>query len=296
MTNIPPEGLEEEIPAARRRLASRLRELRRAAGLSQEELGERSGWGQSKTTKTETGKTVPQLADVEAWLRAVAAPAEVRDELRDLAEVALSATSSWKREHSRGLRRNQLRYARMEQAASTIRIYQPGIVPGLLQVGPYARRVMALGNPSGQVDLDDAVGARMARQDILYDEGKRFEFIVTEATLRWRPGPPQLLLAQLDRLVSVSTLPNVEIGIIPLGVEAVALPHHSFVVYGEPEVDDEVLVIIETLAGELTERDNDTVQLYLERFTRYRAAAVFGADARAVLSRVAAETNGFVDQ
>src|SRR3712207_4335056 len=100
-----PEGLDEEIPAARRRLAGRLRELRRAARLSQGELGERCGWGQSKTTKIETGKTVPQLGDVEAWAAAVDAPADVRDELADLAELALSATSSWQREHRLGLRR-----------------------------------------------------------------------------------------------------------------------------------------------------------------------------------------------
>lgn len=37
-------------------------------------------------------------------------------------------------------------------------------------------------------------------QAILYDEHRRFTFVVPEAALRWRFGPRDLLLGQLDRL------------------------------------------------------------------------------------------------
>jgi len=280
------EGFDEEITAARARLAGRLRDLRRAADLTGEQLAERCGWNQSKVSRVETGRTVPQVGDVRVWADAVNAGPNVRGELEELAEVALTATSSWQRAHQRGLRRNQLRYARMEQAASTIRIYQTSVVPGLLQIPEYARRVITLANPSGQVDVAEAVAARMERQNVLYT-GKPCEFIITEPVLYWRPGPPELLLAQLDRLVTVSTLPNVELGILPHG-EANELLNHPFVMYGNPGEDDAV-VIVETIAGEETVHDVDKLKLYLDQFNRYRAAAVYGADARALISRIASE-------
>jgi hypothetical protein len=37
-------------------------------------------------------------------------------------------------------------------------------------------------------DVSRAVAARMERQAIIYDQGKRFEFLLTETALRWRPG------------------------------------------------------------------------------------------------------------
>lgn len=284
-----PQDLDDGITAARQCLAVRLRELRRAAGLSGEELGARCGWTQTKTSKIETGRTVPQVADVAAWASATGADETVRDELVELVEVVLTAASTWRREHRQGLRRKQQRVGRLEAAVSTIRVYQPGIIPGLLQIGEYARRVMTLANPTGQADLTEGVAARMARQEVLYDPAKRCEFVITEAALRWRPGAPELLLAQFDRLLSVSTLPNVEVGLIPQAAEATVLPHHAFLILGEPGRDEEPLVIVETMADELVIRDAEKVAVYLDRFAQYRHAAVFEEDARAVLRRIAGD-------
>ena len=50
--------------------------------------------------------------------------------------------------------------------------------------------------------MDAAVAARMRRQEVLYDTGKTFEFVITEAALRYLLCPPQVMLGQLDRLLS----------------------------------------------------------------------------------------------
>ena len=63
-------------------------------------------------------------------------------------------------------------------------------------------------------DIDDAVRARMQRQELLYRRDKRFHFVLTEATLRYRRSSLEVQLAQLDRLMSFSALPNVKLGII----------------------------------------------------------------------------------
>ncbi|MCA1672296.1 MAG: DUF5753 domain-containing protein, partial [Actinobacteria bacterium] len=53
--------------------------------------------------------------------------------------------------------------------------------------------------------MDDAVAARMQRQQVLYRTGKRFHFLIAESALRTRLCPPEVMIGQLDRLVALST-------------------------------------------------------------------------------------------
>ena len=92
----------------------------------------------------------------------------------------------------------------LEASAATILNFQIAGIPGLLQVPEYARRVFAAGHPVGQPDIAAAVAARMNRQAILYDDSKHLEFILTEAAVRWRLGPENLMRAQVDKIIDVS--------------------------------------------------------------------------------------------
>src|SRR6266498_5415335 len=91
------------------------------------------------------------------------------------------------------------------------------VVPGLLQTAEYARARFAQGVRLHKVpdDVDEAVRLRVQRQEILYRPDKRFHFVLTEAALRNRLCPVDVMLAQLDRLVALSALRNVRLGIIP---------------------------------------------------------------------------------
>ncbi len=80
-------------------------------------------------------------------------------------------------------------------------------------------------------DLGAAVAARLDRQAILYDETKRFEFLLAEGALRWRLGALGSHLAQLDRLVAVSTLPNVDLAVLPQTAPVPAWHGHGFVIF-----------------------------------------------------------------
>ena len=75
-------------------------------------------------------------------------------------------------------------------------------MPGLLQTPEYARYRLSesLEEIGAADDVDEAVGARMQRQQVLYRPGKRFNFVITEAVLRYRLCPPEALAGQLDRL------------------------------------------------------------------------------------------------
>src|SRR5918997_1737676 len=236
--------LDEETTAARHQLVTRLRELRRATRLSGEELAARAGWTQSKVSKIETGRTVPQLADVRAWADAVEALPDVRAELDRLAEAALTGTTAWHKALSRGRGHRQSRIGQLEAAASCLRVYQ------------------------------------------------RLVFLIGETALRWRIGGPDVMRGQLDRIAALTTAPTIELGIIPLNIDAPSSLHHGFVVFGEPGQDDDVFVSVETISDVLRIYDDRKVALYLKRFERLRGAAVYGDGARAVLRRISSELHG----
>ena len=276
-----------EASPQRARLAAALRELRTAAGLSGEALGREIGASQSKVSRLELGQLVPSAGDVERWAKATGASAEQRAQLLELVEAVTTEAVAWRRRLRRGLVGLQQETAELEASAGTIREFRPLLVPGLLQTPAYARAVYEAMHTSGRSDVPEAVAARMNRQAILYREGQRFEFVLTEAGVRWRLGPPELMLAQLDRLGQVATLPNVSLGIIPLGAEVPAWHSHGFVLFDDREGGP--VVHVETLTSALNVRSPDDVGRYLEAFKRLEAASVTGPDVRALLEQLAGD-------
>jgi transcriptional regulator with XRE-family HTH domain len=260
----------------REQLGRKLLALRQRAGLSGAALASRLGTTQPRISRIETGRTIPSLDDVRAWAQATNASQAELQELAALLQHLAATATSWRILHRLGLTERQREIGELEKQATSICVFQPTMVPGLLQIADYARRVMSHGNPSDQADIDAAVQKRLERQTILYDKTKRFEFLLTETALRWRPGPPEMMRAQLDRLVSVANLPNVEFGVIPLEVEAPDAYLHPFVIF---ELADDPLVTVETYSAEMQVSDPQDVAVYRRTVDRLRPAARWGEDA-----------------
>lgn len=268
----------------RRRLSAALRGRRERAGLSTAELAERLGWSQSKVSKLETGRTRPAPTDVAAWAKACQADAAIIDALVDLAEDVATETASWRARCGRtgSAAAWQETYGDLNEKASQISIYQPAIVPGLIQTAEYARRVLELrGVPPEQVAA--AAAARIERQAVLYDQSKVIELIITEAALRLRVTSPSAHLAQIDKIATMATLPNVSIGIVPWTAPAVAVPLSPMVIRYLPDGDR--LVTIETVSSELMITGVDADHCH-ELLTRHRTVATFGTDCATQLQRI----------
>jgi transcriptional regulator with XRE-family HTH domain len=239
-------------------------------------LAELIGTTQSRISRIETGRSVPSLEDVRAWAAACQATSEELQQLALMVRQLATEATSWQILHRLGLAERQREISELESRANAIQIFQPTMVPGLLQVADYARRVMGHGNPSSQTDLAQAVARRLERQTVLYDQSKQFEFILTENAARWRPGPPELMRAQLDRLISVASLPNVRIGIIPLDREALDAYLHPFVLW---ELEGETLVTAETLSVLVEVHEPEEVAIYRRTMERYRESAMWREEA-----------------
>jgi transcriptional regulator with XRE-family HTH domain len=273
------------------RLAGELRRLRDLSGLSGRELARRMGTSQSKVSRIESATTLPSVPEVTAWASAIGASTQVHDSLVTLAEAAFTEEQSW-RDALRRRPHAQDEVRALESRARLLSTFQPSLVPGMLQTAEYARRVFSfLPATLAESDIPAAVAGRLNRQLALYEADRYFSFLITEGALRWRPGPPELMVAQLDRIASVSTLDNVSVGVIPLGVQAVTMLTHTFVIYNGWDEQD-ILVEVDTIHARLLVKRPADVALYRQRWERLTQMAIFEEEAREFISLLSAGLRG----
>jgi transcriptional regulator with XRE-family HTH domain len=241
---------------------------------------------QPKISRLETGKQTPSEDDIGKWAGAVGASPDAIEELLAHARIVQAEYATWRRQFRLGAAPKQEEILELEARATTISEFQPVVIPGLLQTADYARQMLSLASgPArfGARDVDRMVATRLRRQQVIYEPGKRIRFVVTEATLRYRVCSREAQIGQLDRLLVVSGLPSIELGIVPFEVELPLIPLNAFIVY------DRDLVAVETLGAELMLRDQEEIDLYLQFFEDMAATARSGEAARSILLAVLSE-------
>lgn len=252
------------------------------AELSGKQLAQRLGWAASKVSRLEHGGQTATVGDIDALAAILGLPAGVRDELvEDLRSLRVEY-ATWRRQLRSGFAPRQRVAQILDEGARTMRDLQTAVVPGLLQTADYARAVFSgLAELQGQRDVEAAVHERLRRQEVLYQPGRDFRFLLTEAALRARVGSTGTHRGQLDRLLVLAGLAGVELALLPFAAQVPTTPDHNFVLF------DERLVLIETFHAELALRDPDDIALYGRLFEIYWAAAERGEAASALITRTA---------
>ncbi|UKD50842.1 DUF5753 domain-containing protein (plasmid) [Amycolatopsis sp. FU40] len=269
-----------------RELVTALTDERLGAGLTGTELGAVHGWGQGKVSKIEGGVTRPSNDDVRAWLSTTSPemPAVERGRLLELADLVSAGASRWKDIDRDGIAAQQRARGELEAQASLIQIWQPKVFPGLGQKPDYTRYLLrALGRPVDQIE--PAVEARQARQQVLYDSRITIEMVILESVLRRRfDAPPEVIVEQIQFLQHLAKLPNAFVGILTDEADKEMLAETSYVI---KHGDDFADVRVETRTRELVMSDLSEIEVYENDFKLRKAAAVTGDEAVAVMNRAA---------
>jgi transcriptional regulator with XRE-family HTH domain len=270
-----------DFQQGREALGRRLKELR--GRLTQRELAARLRWPQAKVSKLETGRQTATPEDLMAWAKASGHPA-VTEELIARLQGMETRTRSWRRQLRAGHRPVQDALTVEYERSKLLRAWQGDMVVGMLQTADYARHVFAQFAELQQSprDVEDAVRARVRRQELLYQPGPVFHIVMWEAALHATVAPPDVLAAQLDRLTSVIGLDTVRLGIVPFGATLRIPPANAFWAY------DDRLVIVEDWHAELWLDDADTIDLYLRVWDTLTEPAVYGTSARRLINHARA--------
>jgi transcriptional regulator with XRE-family HTH domain len=263
-------------------LGSRLREVRRQAGLTGRALAAAIGWHFTRVSKIENGVQLPTEADIRDWCRACDADDLVAELLATAGSVDTAYVEFHRQARTGLLRLTGSHTTARYQQTTLFRIYEHNHIPVLLQTAAYATAVLSFWQNFLEApnDVEAAVAARLARQQVIYRSGRRFAVLLEEQALRSLVGTVESQVGQLDRLLAVMSLPNVSLGIIPLTVQRRPVASTGFWIF------DETAVALETPTASLEVTRPNELKLYLRMFDLLAAAAVYGQAARTLMGRV----------
>jgi transcriptional regulator with XRE-family HTH domain len=182
-------------------------------------------------------------------------------------------------------------FVSLEGEARVIRAYEPHYVPGLLQTEDYARAVLRAGSPNAPAEaVERGLSLRLERQALLTRENPPLLWVVVDETVLRRPiGGPDVMRAQVDRLIEACAMPNVRLQIMPFSAgphSAMYGPFHIFR-FEIQELPD--MVCAESLVGAVYFDERDDVSTFLEALDRMSAQAAPAHSTEAFLGRVRKE-------
>ncbi|QSY50681.1 MULTISPECIES: helix-turn-helix domain-containing protein [Streptomyces] len=256
----------------RRRLGAELRRLREESDFTLEEVEARSGISASKVSRIESATRGAKPDGVEQLLHLYGLKdSDIRDRLLRMARDG--GRRGWWQTYDLSPVYSDL--ISLESDASSVRTYEPLVVPGLLQTSAYARAVIAAhGMTASPEDVDALVEVRMARQSVLTKPSPlRLWAIIHEAALLASVPGTGVMRDQLQRLLDVAVYPHVTIQILPLDAELHPGVTGGFTAlgFGQPGLE---VVLLENLESSLYVEEPANVARYAEAFERLTASAL----------------------
>jgi transcriptional regulator with XRE-family HTH domain len=279
-----------QTPTVRlRRLAAELRTLRASAGLTRDEVVERTGINVATLYRIEHARVRPQTRTLRTLLDLYGADQEHQADLVALLRDARQR--GWLHAYQNELPEQYTTYIGFEGEARSVWNYESLYIPGLLQTEDYARAVIGAGLPGARrEDIEPRVEVRIQRQDVLRNDNPlELWAIVDEAALRRQVGGQAVMQAQLNHLLEAAELPNVTLQVIPFSVGAHAGMPGSFVFMQFTEATIPDVIYLDSMAGDLFLEAEADVRRYRLAFEHLRAVAVSPDASRALVAALAAE-------
>jgi transcriptional regulator with XRE-family HTH domain len=265
-------------PPALMAFAEELKAFRAQAGLSREDLAARVNYSPSLIGMIETGRRSPTRKLAELLDATFDTPETfVRHEKR-LRGIPFSA----------GFRPFQP----YEAEATTLRLFEHTLVPGLFQTEDYARATLAA-NPHTSADVvEERVAARMARQEILTREDPPpplLWVLLDENVLRREVGNRKVMHDQIGHLATMAARPTTTVQVIPCRVMHPGL-NGAFAIAELPDMP--AIVYLETARGGQTIEEPGAGADLSVRFDALRTEALAGSASVRLIEKVMDEWNG----
>jgi transcriptional regulator with XRE-family HTH domain len=255
-------------------LGRRLLDLRERAGLKREEAARVLRVAPATVRRMEMAEVSLKIPYLQLLLKSYGVCDEEAEAFVLLAEDA-NKPGWWQRFHDI-LPGWFSMYVSLEGAAALIRQYEPHFVPGIMQTEEYARGVLKSG-AIGQTrpeDIERHVALRMQRQDLLTRaDAPRIWAVMDETALRRPIGGPEVMGAQIDKLLEAMELPNVTLQVLPFSSGPHPGTYGPFVLFrfAVPELPD--MVYSEYLTGAVYLDARSEVATHLEVMDRMAAQA-----------------------
>lgn len=266
-----------------------LRRLRVTAGITADDAANRLELSPSTISRGETGAVNIHPRDVDAMLRLYG----VADKAKREALLALARRSrerGWWHAYRRVLREEVVNYISLEDGANSIRSFQTMLVPGFLQTEDYTRAVASVfPRPEPPEIVEQLVEVRVKRQQRVHASNPiPVHSVLDESALRRPIGSPEIMRAQLHRLLELSKADNVMLQVLPYAAGAHAGLGGPFTLFGFPEpMHDLAIVHVENQRSFLLIEDEYDIQHYEVVFQRVQKYALPVPETLALVEEIA---------
>ncbi len=180
----------------------------------------------------ETGRNLPSKSELTVMIGMYGASSDVHQELEELRQAATS--KGWWASYR--LPTWLQNYVGLEADASLIRIFALELVPGLLQIEPYAREVQTLAQvPVEAADAERHIASKRKRQERLSaDQPPEFRAVISEAALH-RVRGSEFAAEQYRHLLAMAQRSNITIHVLPFSRRLHPSMSGGFVLLDFPE-------------------------------------------------------------
>jgi transcriptional regulator with XRE-family HTH domain len=266
-------SVDEGPTLRRRRLGAELKRFREAAGLTQEYVSRHFEWHAAKVTRIETARVAVTPRDVRDLLTLYGVHDEAyREALMTLARQSRERT--WWTDYRDIMRPGN--FVGLEAEASSMRVWEPIVLPGLLQTEAYMRALMRTGRSSDPPEsIDRRVALRIKRQDRLTGPSPlRLSAIIDESVIRRVVGGAGAMGDQLRHLIDRAQLPNVTLQILPFDAGEHPFLGGSAALLEFSETTHSDVLYVEGLAGDYYEEQPLEVARYRNELERLSSMAL----------------------
>ncbi|MEV5508592.1 helix-turn-helix domain-containing protein [Streptomyces orinoci] len=182
-------------------------------------------------------------------------------------------------------------FVSLEGEANVIRAYEPHYVPGLLQTEDYARAVLRAGQPHApREEIERGVAVRRERQHLLTRDNAPLLWVVMDETVLRRPiGGPEVMRAQISRLIEATELPQVRLQIMPFASGPHPAMYGPFHIFRFPIDELPDIAYAENLIGASYFDQREDVSAFLEALDRMCAQAAPAHTTKAFLGGIRKE-------
>lgn len=257
-----------------RRLAVELLDLREAAGLSRQQVQAVTKINEVTLYRIEEAQTRPQQRTLLALMDLYQADESKRISLTRLFKD--SAKRGLLLPYHADLPEPYNIYISLEDEADQLRVFEPLVIPGLLQTEDYARALIAEISPDLNAEnIDSQVRSRLDRQKRLNGErALKSWVIIDEPVLHRIVGSPEITRAQHRRLLDIAALPHVTLQVIPYDSGGHPGLRGSFALLDFAGAEGPEVVYLDTMAGQIFVEDRSQILSYQDQFSRLAAIAL----------------------
>ncbi|MEO6083135.1 MAG: helix-turn-helix transcriptional regulator [Umezawaea sp.] len=277
-----PADVEYSIPAIRRlQLGRVLRNLRKTAGLTLDQVGPDLDMSASTINRLENGQARVHPLVIKGALDLFGTPFEQVEEVMALAREAYR-TSWWV---VQGIKADS--YPVLESEAASVRNFELAFIPGILQTEDHATALFTL--DSVRVRSPN-LAIRMHRATRLTDDHPLIVRAVIDETALHRPiGGLAVQRAQLRHLLALAELPNVSIQVLRTEVGMSPALRGAFSVLSFPPDTIENLAYIEHAGGSLQLSKKAQVNELRRRFDTIARLSMTEGESAMLISRLAGD-------